>query len=472
MENAKKDYLVTTFMQKAWDKYQTLGWNLWEKPEQLIDDLCSLDPTGERLVYGKWIVSLFIKKSGNFEGELLEEDVLRIADVLATFERVKAHLPADARDINRYKSIQDLYVVLDPFENKDVQSQRAIKRNKKDAIWQQIDEVYDSSTVSIYIPKTFDASAFLGRGSKWCTAATKENGMLHDGPAMFSSYASDGPLYVIFIKKEKDAEGRQIKFQFSLARGQYMNVMDRPIVLKDVVKKYPDIRKYFSQHITMAELAANRGGCFPLSKWDSEKDFSPSEKIQYAIVVDLKAITKYVNRADFTVDMMIEICKAKGEALEYLVKDTRMTEEVILAALRRCPSAVSYVKDDPRLTPNCMLTALQKDGSTLEYLIRDKRLTSDMINAALSAPEGSAKALKAASKDKRLTPENIIAAIKGEPKNIQILGEHPNLPVEVLKMCMKKDSRFVASVIARRLKLKLPVPDEIVKYAREQEWID
>ena len=447
MENAKKEMLLETFGPKAWAKYQALGWDLgWDSPKAVIDGLCALDPTAARrgdklLEYSKWIINLFNKKAGNTEGDLLREDLDSVRPTLEAFDRIKM-LPTVEKDINRYKSLQSLYVVIDQHEDQEVKSKREEKREKKDAIWAEIEKVYESENIAVYIPKTFDASCFLGNGARWCTTASHGQG----GESQFKSYSAAGPLYIIFIKNEfvlarernpktfmfdgpvlrnKDGSERkiQVKYQFSLARGQFMDSTDSGVDLKKMVIKYPDLKKCFSKIITMQDLVNSKdrgtGNCMALSKWNSVNDFTPAEKIAYAVLVDPKSLLNYINQPDFTPEMLMELCQTNGKFLEYLIKDKRLTSDMIKVALTKNPDAISFVGNDKRLTADC-----------------------------------------------------ILAAVKSDIRIITKVGLNPNLPDDALRWTMTRDSKWVPTIINKRLKAKLRVPDDVLAYAKTKEWID
>jgi len=83
------------------------------------------------------------------------------------------------------------------------------------------------------IPETQEASCELGRGTKWCTAAAKDN--------MFDQYSEDGPLYVW-----RDKNGKKYQFHFETA--QFMDSKDVPIDARTIEyfrTKHPVLSKLF-----------------------------------------------------------------------------------------------------------------------------------------------------------------------------------------------------------------------------------
>lgn len=147
------------------------------------------DPT-QKKVYLQWIANQFIKKHAVAEDRLKTEDLYKIHDNLVTFERVKPIIPVEERDINRYDNARLFDAVVMKYEK--VQSQNEIKREEEEKIKSEIITVYKGPLGAVYIPKTWAASKFLGRGTKWCTA-------METTDAHFKSYTRDRTFLFIFI---------------------------------------------------------------------------------------------------------------------------------------------------------------------------------------------------------------------------------------------------------------------------------
>ena len=85
----------------------------------------------------------------------------------------------DQRDINQYKSLEDIQYAISAHENK-------VRRDVKKL--EGADQVYEDDTFSIVTPQTHKASCYYGAGTKWCTASM--NGDTH-----FDRYNQDGKLF-------------------------------------------------------------------------------------------------------------------------------------------------------------------------------------------------------------------------------------------------------------------------------------
>jgi len=148
--------------------------------------------------------------------QLKEEDFYKAKEYLTLFDKFFNKIPAESRDINRFRNLNDLYDVVREFEeggdtmatsNKD--EIRQIKQN-------EIDKVYEDNEWLIMIPKTERASCLIGKGTKWCTAADEANNA-------FDSHNSQGPLYVMIDKYNDE------KYQLHFESNQLMTATDRPI---------------------------------------------------------------------------------------------------------------------------------------------------------------------------------------------------------------------------------------------------
>ena len=135
-----------------------------------------------------WLYNL-IKKN-----ELKEEDFYKAKNYISLFNKFINRIPKESRDINSFKSLNDLYDVIKEFEgNEDAPT------SKQDELRQikekEVKKVFENGDWLVMIPLTERASCLIGKGTQWCTAADESNNM-------FDNYNSDGPLYVIVNKDD------------------------------------------------------------------------------------------------------------------------------------------------------------------------------------------------------------------------------------------------------------------------------
>jgi hypothetical protein len=98
-------------------------------------------------------------------------------------------------------------------------------------------QCFDGKDIKIYKLKTQEEACYYGQGTKWCTAASKNN--------MFDYYNQDDDLYVI-IPKKASYEGE--KYQLAIDRtsnriNDTMNEQDSPVKKMDLLTLYPEIQQ-------------------------------------------------------------------------------------------------------------------------------------------------------------------------------------------------------------------------------------
>lgn len=99
--------------------------------------------------------------------------------------------------------------------------------------------VLDGPNAKIYAPKTEEESCYYGQGTRWCTAAKKDN--------RFKSYFADGPLYII-IPKRPAYNGE--KYQLHVYAGVFYNEKDQlPPSIAEVFERMPEIRSVIAEEL-------------------------------------------------------------------------------------------------------------------------------------------------------------------------------------------------------------------------------
>lgn len=191
------------------DIYQKYYSNI---PKDEFNEIVSADPTwnsdkpNNMGKYGKWLLSLYMSK------RLKLEDLYKAKTYLSYF--VKYNNVIDNKDINTYKSLNDLYSVVSNFiENPDqaTSKQDVIRKIKEGA-----EKVYEDNEWLVIIPHTEEASCYYGKGTQWCTAADK-------GSNMFDHYNEKGNLYININKTTHE------KYQFHFETDSFMDETDTPI---------------------------------------------------------------------------------------------------------------------------------------------------------------------------------------------------------------------------------------------------
>lgn len=111
---------------------------------------------------------------------------------------------------------------IDYIKSIDTKSNREVLSDKKN----DITKVFDNDQYSIIIPLTKEASILYGKGTKWCTAALKDN--------LFDDYSNKGPLFICINKKTKR------KFQYHMDAYGDVTLMDE----SDSVVSFDEIQEF------------------------------------------------------------------------------------------------------------------------------------------------------------------------------------------------------------------------------------
>jgi len=127
----------------------------------------------------------------NFIGNVVnpnnfDTDMSKLESLLERFSTIGPNLPI--KDINQYKTIEQLKNVIDEYNNK-------IRREVKSD--EQSDLVYEDDDMVVIQPKTYEASCKYGAGTKWCTTSTKSH---------FDNHNKNGKLFYFIDKKKPTSD--------------------------------------------------------------------------------------------------------------------------------------------------------------------------------------------------------------------------------------------------------------------------
>jgi len=197
------------------------------------------DPTDKK-VYLRWILDSYVNG-----GIKLYEDLLsRVKPALEDYDYLKqaGHLKPDQKIIEAYcgivgctkksKEKPGLERLVDSYQS--ILESRREKVGEKEQIKEDAERVFESDQVIIIHPKTEAASCHYGKGTKWCTAATR-------GENMFNEYNEDGPLHII-IPKKPSYEGE--KYQMHEESKSLMDERDEEVDGIVLSRKYSTLKDF------------------------------------------------------------------------------------------------------------------------------------------------------------------------------------------------------------------------------------
>ena len=179
--------------------------------DAILTQLEDGDPTAHK-EYTQWIAKMYIM------GDTPIEDIgSTLREYLYKFELLKRKkiLKPPANDINRYSSFTNLMDNMDQYE---LPEDEAVDKGK-------VTEVYEDASVRVVVPEDQSAACYYGRGTRWCTAATK-------GTNYYGQYSRQGPLYILLPKQPKH---KGEKYQLHFPSGQFMDENDDEVDLYDLI---------------------------------------------------------------------------------------------------------------------------------------------------------------------------------------------------------------------------------------------
>ncbi len=198
-------------------------------PKHVFREIVDSDPTtkpNKLGVYCKWILNIYRAEN------LKIEDLYKVTEYLKLYHRFKYKLPIHERNIDNIKSLPDLAMIIEPFET-PIPELLSKSENKESAFVKSF-ENYD-----LYIPKTYEESRDLGRGTQWCTAADSE-----DGRKLFDFYTKKDVLYILISKQDP-----KLKYQLHFKDMQFKDRFDGSINMSILMDSNLDIKNYFEKRI-------------------------------------------------------------------------------------------------------------------------------------------------------------------------------------------------------------------------------
>ena len=222
---------------KAYDPFETSD----EEADKLMMSVISNDPTYQEGGtttgdYGIWLLNQELKD--NIQKFEATKDI-SITDLLNEFIEKKANLAN--KDLNSYKSPDELYKILSDVQLTDRQKERKLRKDISGA-----KHVGSTANFDIYIPETYEASCALGKGSGWCTADSRTR--------QYFDYYKDrygGDYYIVISKDGK------YKYQIHFESQQYSAAGTNPDInnpneeemleYEDIILKWPELQEFFNE---------------------------------------------------------------------------------------------------------------------------------------------------------------------------------------------------------------------------------
>lgn len=226
-EESQKEKRLLFLKSRLSDKWA--GVPGYDDLDKFLKAVARIDPTIKGTMMN-WIASLAIKNPNLNK----TEDFNRLKKDLVNFETFKARL--QIRDINQYKSYQDLYTATEQFTKKNRKLTDKEKFEKRVAKYRgEIIDVYRGSEGWIKIPTTRQSACFLGQKTRWCTSARNQNA--------FDQYNKSDRLFIVYDKNT------QSRFQIHLSSGAFADEADKHMDFGTIPKwATPHIANWYKEN--------------------------------------------------------------------------------------------------------------------------------------------------------------------------------------------------------------------------------
>ena len=167
------------------------------------------------------------------------EDAEQVQDALKKFHEIKQNLPQDRRDINRFPNFYDFEDYIDGVTSGEKVSPVDSELLNSD----QVKVVYNGPLGLVAIPRTYEASCELGKGTKWCTAGRERS--------WYDSYSKQGDLIIYHEKPGKQKYQFHVKAGASGPQIEARDARDREITISD-------LHRFEHNHPVLSKLIAQK----------------------------------------------------------------------------------------------------------------------------------------------------------------------------------------------------------------------
>ena len=203
-----------------------------ENPEKIkmwIDTILSVieshDPTPNN-AYTPWLARMYAKGGLKIE-DLNRNQLLSLYDIAKNRRMLKP----EHKDINSFKTYKQFEDAMVTYDLEAIENTLDKEEEKG-----QAKKVYEDENVTVIVPEDEAAACRYGRGTRWCTAATR-------GQNFFDSYNRQGRMYILLPKNPiRAGEKYQLHFQSQ----QYMNEDDDQVDLVQLLSnRFPNLLEFF-----------------------------------------------------------------------------------------------------------------------------------------------------------------------------------------------------------------------------------
>ncbi len=197
-----------------------------ETLDQIIRAFEAADPTAKK-AYTVQLIEWFLDGSMAYV-----EDASKATDGLILYAKFKNRKlpPLSSFSFSQFLDYADDHLGV-------IQSQTDVGKAEEQAFFERGDAVLERDTpgYKVIVPHTEAASCHFGRGTRWCTAADRNN--------QFLNYQRVGKLFIVLFK------GQTKKWQLCIQARQFMNSRDESIRLEDWFEEKDFVEWFSKEHL-------------------------------------------------------------------------------------------------------------------------------------------------------------------------------------------------------------------------------
>jgi Domain of unknown function (DUF4116) len=309
----------------------------------------------------QWLIQTYIK-----DEQFKLEDLGRVHAALEAFERFKRKLPVEQRELSRLIHFRDLEALVDPFVKAEERTR--LTRDLSTATGRELRRLEelkarDESIViqegkglpTIAVPMTEFASKWWGRGTKWCTAAEKDN--------RFAQYHTKAPLVIILC-----SDGAKFQAHIEHRGLQFMDHTDKAV-------SQTIIRTRWNEFQSLLYWAIEQNGRAII---DVPEEYQTPDLCRLAVEQNGTALGA-IAKGYMTSEIFLIAIKQHGEALSWVPEECR-TLELCRLAVQQCGRVLKYVPEEYKAELCCI--AVEQDGLALNVVPEDQ-MTPELCRLAV-----------------------------------------------------------------------------------------
>jgi hypothetical protein len=205
-------------------------------PAAIVDFMADQADPSKKKIYTQHLLRMY------HAGAFRQEDAPRVHDALSNFDKYRAKLPVEHRDIGKYHQISDIESAVAPHIGTGATKAEAREIAKSNLHIPGKHELkYDDENISVYHLKDEDTSKRLYSGktsdnpgafpTEWCTAWSGGR------QCQFKRYQEEGNMFVVHRKSDGSV------FQYHPKSNQFMDVKDNTISSSDFESIKPSLHK-------------------------------------------------------------------------------------------------------------------------------------------------------------------------------------------------------------------------------------